>query len=46
MITREELEMLTDLYIMLHRTDDFPMDMTLEDLEKKVIEWSEQNEDV
>ena len=27
-------------YIFIHRTEDFPMDQTLEDFYKKVKEWA------
>lgn len=44
MPTSEDLEQFID-YIIAHRTDDWPMDQTLEDFRKKVEEWN-KNENV
>lgn len=40
-MTEEELEIYID-YIITHRTDDFPMDETLEDFKEKALKWREQ----
>ena len=39
-MTHEELEEVID-YIITHRTEDFPMDETLEDFYQKAKEWKE-----
>lgn len=46
MLTEDELEQIINDYIFAHRNDEWPMDKSIERLEKEAIEWSEQNEDV
>lgn len=44
-MTEDELEIYID-YIITHRTDDFPMDETLDDFKRKAKKWEEQKNEI